>query len=165
MKAIRDARVWATNECQLRFDALFADEIVVKTPDEQLNTYGSPIPFEKPFSEVLPPECVGDAIECWDFLNRFHAVTTLNHIFFEEFEASLIHPGSLLNAEIHIALIQILLPNLPSLFDCDFLQNPWINRPLNILTWPEILRHCLILASMWFSGNFDRSEINSLLSS
>jgi hypothetical protein len=87
----------------------------------------------------LPPHLLSEALEIFEFTSYFGEQISVKRLKWDEFERALVSPCCGLFHGLHVQLVRLLFYDLPGA------EHPFRGRPLNSLTWPELLRQYLLM--------------------
>ncbi len=91
---------------------------------------------------MIPEECVAGALEAWEFVGYFAGVMKWEPLPWVAFEQGLLEEGSPMLHAIQLDLVRLLFHDLPAA------EGVFLGRPLNSLTWPELLRQYLRMVQL-----------------
>jgi len=96
---------------------------------------------------VMPAAHLSDALEIFEFVSYFSEQLGCARLSWREFEEALMSPSCCLFHGLHVQLVRILFQDLPGG------ERPFRGRPLNSLTWPELLRQYLLMLELEHSSD------------
>ena len=116
-KAYKECSKYADGEYKRRMDGIYDMENVANPIPEHLlpPIKGNRVDLFDSNYFTLPAYVLDDAIQIWDFIVRFDKTLGIPTLSWKNFETALLNPSMQLNAEIHIALLRILIPSLPTI--------------------------------------------------
>lgn len=92
-------------------------------------------------SDVFPPHLLPSVLEVWEFTNFFSIFFGCKKLLWGEFQAGLTDDSCALFHGMHVTLVRIIFQDLSS-------DEVFKGRPLNALTWPELLREYMVLVQI-----------------
>ena len=87
----------------------------------------------------LPDHLLSEALEIFEFTSYFGDQISVKRLNWDEFEKALVSACCGLFHGLHVQLVRLLFFDLPGA------ESPFRGRPLNSLTWPELLRQYLLM--------------------
>ena len=90
-----------------------------------------------PTQDKVPDELQSEALEIFEFISYFGQQIGCKRLEWDEFQDALMSPSCSMFHGLHVQLVRLLFFDLPSSEDA------FRGRPLNSLTWPELLRQYL----------------------
>ena len=90
-----------------------------------------------PTQDKVPDELQSEALEIFEFISYFGEQIGCKRLEWDEFQDALMSPSCSMFHGLHVQLVRLLFFDLPSSEDA------FRGRPLNSLTWPELLRQYL----------------------
>lgn len=132
------------------------DLIVIRGDDEQLRAKHEVglrflvEPANGLETDLLPASLVPSALEVWEFTNFFSSLLGCKKLTWVQFLAGITDPDCALFHGMNVALVRILFE------DVQPAGGAFRGRPLNSLTWPELLRNFVIMILIEHSAeNFE----------